>query len=88
MALTSCPACGDQVSAAAKSCPHCGHPFDTMTPTGKAKIRWWLVLVVVAIGAAAMVYSLEQSREKSRRDGCRDAQEWMEGVGIEPTDDC
>lgn len=27
MALIACPECGRQVSSAAASCPHCGHPL-------------------------------------------------------------
>jgi len=33
MALVACPACSKQVSEAAVSCPHCGHPFLTASFT-------------------------------------------------------
>lgn len=32
MALMYCPECGGTVSSSARSCPHCGCPFDAPTP--------------------------------------------------------
>lgn len=36
MPLINCPACGNQVSSDAPSCPKCGHPF-TLSADLKAK---------------------------------------------------
>lgn len=32
MALVSCPECGKEISDAAHTCPHCGHPFQESQP--------------------------------------------------------
>lgn len=33
MGLIQCPACDNQVSTQAESCPHCGHPLKTKPTT-------------------------------------------------------
>jgi Trypsin-like peptidase domain len=42
--LTTCPACGREVSRAARTCPHCGHGL-----RGSRLNRRWLALAVVVI---------------------------------------
>lgn len=45
--LTSCKACGEQISKKAKTCPHCGHK--NKKPFFK---KWWFWLIVVFFFAA------------------------------------
>ncbi len=89
MALTSCPACSEQVSTDAKACPHCGHPFGTKTPDGREKIRWWLVLLVAAVLGAGFYFYWDRQMDDARRNGCLDAEQWAEdelGIPSNPED--
>ena len=59
MALTTCRECGQQVSADAKTCPHCG----TSAPAkkkAKGGIGKWL-LIIFAIGLVANVLSTKDN---------------------------
>ena len=39
MAMIKCPECGKDVSDKAKSCPHCGCPIESLSPSGTVKIK-------------------------------------------------
>jgi membrane protein YdbS with pleckstrin-like domain len=56
MALVACPECGQQISTAASSCPHCGRPSGIAVAQNAAP---WPG--VVSAGAAAAVPAPEQS---------------------------
>ena len=50
--LISCPACGAQISAEAKSCIHCGHPIKkTRSASGLLPFLILLMLLVAGLGA-------------------------------------
>ena len=50
--LISCPACGAQISAQAKSCIHCGHPIKkTRSASGLLPFLILLMLLVAGLGA-------------------------------------
>ena len=39
MAIITCPECGKDVSDKAKSCPNCGCPVESLSPSGTVKIK-------------------------------------------------
>lgn len=39
MALIKCPECGKEVSDKATSCPNCGCPIESLSPSGVVRIR-------------------------------------------------
>ena len=50
--LISCPACGAQISAQAKSCIHCGHPIKkTRSASGLLPFLILFMLLVAGLGA-------------------------------------
>jgi uncharacterized paraquat-inducible protein A len=50
MSLTPCPECHEQISAAARACPKCGHPLFHIDRAKRIG-----VLVAVALSAASVV---------------------------------
>lgn len=45
MALTNCKECNAEISTLAKACPKCGAPVPQ-----EPKTRWWLVVLMIAVG--------------------------------------
>lgn len=51
MALTKCEACGNDVSAEAKTCIHCGHPLKTHSHR-----LIWIILALCIAGAVTAYF--------------------------------
>ena len=64
MALMPCRECSQQISSAAKSCPHCGVPNPTKKPKNKTA-DGFLVGVAVLIGLAIFAGSGNKSSDSS-----------------------
>lgn len=60
MNIVTCPACSGKVSAAAASCPHCGHPFAPPQKSVAKGVFWGLFsfFILLPLGIAGGVLAL------------------------------
>jgi hypothetical protein len=65
MALTPCSACSHSISAAARSCPNCGHPN---TPAGDTSSGPTLPVAAIALGSFALMLGLSAVMNPSMED--------------------
>lgn len=52
-AVLPCPHCGAEVYEEAERCPHCGAYIVRRLRAWEGRPRWWIVLGLLGIGAAA-----------------------------------
>jgi hypothetical protein len=58
--MKTCPACAEQISPGAETCPHCGVSVYGYTPTaasskGGSGAKWPLIVIVLAVGGVLLV---------------------------------
>lgn len=55
MALVKCPECRGKISQYAKTCPHCGLPYQEVPNPAKNKFKVWLTRIGIGLLAAAVI---------------------------------
>lgn len=63
--LTNCPACGREVSRAARTCPHCGHALHAPRLNVRLLALGMGVLLVATMAAVGLGITLRQSSTPS-----------------------
>lgn len=66
MSLRKCPDCGQDVSSAARACPHCGRP----NRTGSSAVGLSGILIIAVVCAGVLIWRLS-SQYEAPRDAAR-----------------